>query len=70
MNASIVKMRPPNLVGAEELPAVVPGHAPVRIDGECLLSAGGGPVQASLCSHVSEATRFAASHIEPVEDET
>ena len=70
MNPSIVNMRLPCLVGAGELPAMVPGHAPVRMDGECLLPAGGGPVQRSLCSHVPEAMRFAASHIEPIEDET
>ena len=70
MNPSIVNMRLPRLVDAGELRAMVPGHASVRMDGDCLLPAGGGPVHASLCSHVPEAMRFAASHIEPIEDET
>ena len=54
MNPPIVNMRLPCLVSAGELPAVVPGHAPVRMDGECLLPAGGEPVQRSLCCCVPD----------------
>ena len=45
-------------------------YVPVRIDGQCLLAAGGEPLHETLALDAPETLRFAASHIEPVEDET
>ena len=51
-------------------PQMIPGQAPVRMDGECLLPPGGellhGPIQPDTC----DAMRLIASCIEPIEDET
>ena len=44
-------------------------QAPVRIDGECLLAAGGEPLHGPFCPDVPDAFHFGISHIEPIEDE-
>lgn len=46
------------------------GHAAVRMDGDCLLLAGGEPLHGPFHPDACEAMRFCASHIEPIEDET
>ena len=48
---------------------MIPGQAPLRMDGECLLVAGGEPLHGVLGADAPEALRFCASHIEPIEDE-
>jgi hypothetical protein len=49
---------------------MTPGQTPVRADGQCLLPGGGEPLHGTLLPDAPEAMRFAASHIEPIEDET
>jgi hypothetical protein len=49
---------------------MTPGQAPVRLDGDCLLLAGGEPLHAGIRPDAPDGLRFGASHIEPVEDET
>jgi hypothetical protein len=49
--------------------ASTPGQAPVRMDDECLLAAGGAPLHGALAPDAPATMRFAASHIEPIEDE-
>ena len=49
---------------------MVPGQAPARMDGECLLAAGGEPLHGVLQPNAPETLRFGASHIEPIDDET
>jgi hypothetical protein len=48
---------------------MIPGQTPVRVDGQCLLPAGGEPLHGTLLPDAPEALRFAASRIEPIEDE-
>jgi hypothetical protein len=40
-------------------------HAPVRMDGQCLLAAGGEPLHEAIAPDAPETLRFGASHIEP-----
>ena len=68
MKTSTANMRRPRRP-AKAIPATIPGHSPVRMDGECLLPAGGEPLHGPSSSQLPEATRFAASHIEPIESE-
>ena len=55
---------------AERKPTISPGRAPVRLDGQCLLAAGGEPLHGVLQAGAPESLRFGATHIEPIEDET
>jgi hypothetical protein len=50
-------------------PKRIPGQAAVRMDGECLLLAGGERVHGPFQPDAGAATRFCASHVEPIEDE-
>jgi hypothetical protein len=50
-------------------PKMIPGQAAARMDGECLLLAGGEPLRGPIQRDAGEATRFCASHIDPIEDE-
>jgi hypothetical protein len=49
---------------------MVPGQAPVLVDGQCLLPAGTEPLHGPFLPDACEAMRFSASHIEPIEDAT
>ena len=44
-------------------------QAPVRMDGECLLPAGGEPLHGPLGPDIPDSFHFGISHIEPIEDE-
>jgi hypothetical protein len=49
---------------------MIPGQAPLRMDDQCLLPAGGEPLHEVLQPDAPDSMRFGASHIEPIEDET
>ena len=61
---------PTALAGGREVLEMVPGQAPVLVDGQCLLPAGTEPLHGPFLPDACEAMRFSASHIEPIEDAT